>query len=153
MRYGIKRVSLCRARITVSEWTTNDCVTSHVPPFICRKTRLVNPARNVRRILVRGSMPACRLRRRKLWKFDYEVVHSEVYLNNYVVSIARSLHLPALMLSKYNINIENCSFCMFSLFNFLSVFPGGQLTPFAPMCGRPCPRRKNVVCVVCCSLL
>jgi len=25
-------------------------------------------------------------------------------------------------------------------FNFLSIFPegGGQLTPFAPMCGRPC---------------
>ena len=28
-------------------------------------------------------------------------------------------------------------FCMFSLFNFSSIFPGGQLTPFAPMCGRP----------------
>jgi len=42
-------------------------------------------ARNVRRILVRGSMPPCRLRRRK---FDYEMVHSEVYLNNYVISIA-----------------------------------------------------------------
>jgi len=27
---------------------------------------------------------------------------------------------------------------MFSLFNFSSIFPGGQLTPFAPMCGRPC---------------
>ena len=28
---------------------------------------------------------------------------------------------------------------MFSLFNFLSIFPGGggQLTPFAPVCGRP----------------
>ena len=32
-----------------------------------------------------GSMPPCRLRRRK---FDYEMVHSEVYLNKYVVSIA-----------------------------------------------------------------
>jgi len=44
------------------------------------------------------------------------------------------------VLSKYNINIENCSFfCMFSLFNFSSIFPGGgQLIPFAPMCGRPC---------------
>jgi len=31
-----------------------------------------------------GSMPPC-LRRRK---FDYEMVHSEVYLNKYVVSIA-----------------------------------------------------------------
>ena len=28
---------------------------------------------------------------------------------------------------------------MFSLFNFSSIFPGSQLTPFAPMCGRPCP--------------
>jgi len=28
---------------------------------------------------------------------------------------------------------------MFSLFNFSSIFfQGGQLTPFAPMCGRPC---------------
>jgi len=26
---------------------------------------------------------------------------------------------------------------MLSLFNFSSIFPGGQLTPFAPMCGRP----------------
>ena len=32
-----------------------------------------------------GSMPLCRLRRRK---FEYEMVHSEVYLNKYVVSIA-----------------------------------------------------------------
>jgi len=41
--------------------------------------------RNVRGILVRGSMPPCRLKRRK---FDYEMVHSEVYLDKYVVSIA-----------------------------------------------------------------
>jgi len=26
---------------------------------------------------------------------------------------------------------------MFSLFSFFIHFPGGQLTPFAPMCGRP----------------
>ena len=31
---------------------------------------------------------------------------------------------------------------MFSLFNFSSLFPGGQLTPFAPMCGRPCKHRR-----------
>ena len=35
-----------------------------------------------------GSMPPCRLRRRKFWKFVYEMVHSEVYLNTHVVSIA-----------------------------------------------------------------
>ena len=33
-------------------------------------------------------MPPCRLRRSKCWKLDYETVHSEVYLNKYVVSIA-----------------------------------------------------------------
>jgi len=33
-------------------------------------------------------MPRCRLKRRKFGKFDYEMVHSEVYLNNYVVSMA-----------------------------------------------------------------
>ena len=32
-----------------------------------------------------GLMPPCRLRRRK---FDYEMVHSEVYLSKYVVSVA-----------------------------------------------------------------
>ena len=35
-----------------------------------------------------GECPPCHLRRRKFWKFDYELVHSEVYLNKYVVSIA-----------------------------------------------------------------
>ena len=30
----------------------------------------------------------CRLRWRKFWKLDYEMVHSEVYLNKYVVSTA-----------------------------------------------------------------
>ena len=26
----------------------------------------------------------------------------------------------------------------FRFLNFSSIFPGGQQTPFAPMCGRPC---------------
>ena len=58
------------------------------------------------------------------------MVRSEVYLNKYVVSIA-PFSPP---------HSENCSFCMFSRFSFSSIFPGGQLTPFAPMCGRPCVR-------------
>ena len=37
--------------------------------------------KNVRRIFVTGSMPPCRLRRRKFCKFDYAVVHSEVLKN------------------------------------------------------------------------
>jgi len=28
---------------------------------------------------------------------------------------------------------------MFLLFKFSSIFPGGELTPFAPMCGRQTP--------------
>jgi len=28
---------------------------------------------------------------------------------------------------------KNYLFCVFSLFNFSSIFPGGQLTPFSPM--------------------
>jgi len=50
--------------------------------------RACSGTRNVRRILVKGSMPPCLLRRRKLWKFDYEIVHSGVYLTKYVVRIA-----------------------------------------------------------------
>ena len=37
---------------------------------------------------LRGSMPPCRLSRRKFRKLDYEMVRSEVYLNKYAVSIA-----------------------------------------------------------------
>jgi len=51
------------------------------------RTEKTGKPRNVRTILVRGSMPPCRLRRRKFTKFDYEMVHSGVYPNKYVVSI------------------------------------------------------------------
>jgi len=57
------------------------------------------------------------------------MVHSEVYPSKYVVSIAP--------LSPSHIH-KTALFYMFSLFNFSSIFPGGQLTPFAPMYGRPC---------------
>jgi len=43
---------------------------------------------NVRWILVGGAVPPCRLRQSKFGKFDYEMVHFEVYLNKYAVSIA-----------------------------------------------------------------
>ena len=71
-----------------------------------------------------GSMPRCRLRRRKFLKFDYEMVHSEVYLNTcgqHSAVFLTSIQKTAL-------------FCMFSLFNFFIHFSmGGQLTPFAPV--------------------
>ena len=57
------------------------------------------------------------------------MVRSEVYLNKYVVSIA-PFSTPA---------CPDCS--LFVCFRFLIFFihfsKGGQLTPFAPMCGRP----------------
>ena len=64
------------------------------------------------------------------------MVHSEVYLNKYVVSIAPFSPPPT--------HSENCCFRMFSLFNFSSIFQGGQLTPFAPMCGRPWISQSSV---------
>ena len=91
-------------------------------------------------------MPPCRLRRRKFWIFDYEMVHSEVYVKCGQHSAVLYTCLPWL-LSKYNINIENCSF--FACFRFLIFrlfFQGVQLTPFAPVYGRPCER----VCVCMC---
>ena len=94
-----------------------------------------SPARNVCRILVRGSMPPCRLRRRKFWKFDYEMVHSEVNLNKRVVSIA-PFSTPACPDCSQNINIntENCSlFCMFSLLVFHPFFQGVS-RPHLPLC-------------------
>jgi len=56
-----------------------------------------------------GSVSPCCPRRRKLWKFDYEIVHSEVYLNKYVISIA-PFSTPACPDCSRNINLENCSF-------------------------------------------
>jgi len=58
------------------------------------------------------------------------MVHSEVYLNKYVVSMTSFSLQPPIQ--------KTALFCMFSLFNFSSIFPGGQLTRFAPMFGRPC---------------
>jgi len=87
-------------------------------------------------------MPPCRLWRRKFRKSDYEMVHSEVYLNKYVVSIA-PFSTPACPDCSQDIQ-KTALFCMFSLFNFSSIFPGGQLTPFASMCGRPC---DHLLCI------
>ena len=72
-------------------------------------------------------------------KSDYEMVHSEVYLNKCVISIA-PFSTPACPDCSQNVTYKHRKllFCMFSLFNFSSIFPGGQLIPFAPMCGRPC---------------
>ena len=62
--------------------------TDHATCICSNRQYLAVVLRGVRRILVRGSMSPCRLRRRIFWKCDYETVHSEVYPNKYVVSIA-----------------------------------------------------------------
>jgi len=80
---------------------------------------------------------------------DYEMVHSEVYLNLYVVSIALFSCLPWL-LSKYNINIimsseiqKTAIFCMFSLFYLSSIFPGESADPICPYVRTPMDRGKT----------
>jgi len=78
-------------------------------------------------------MPPCRPGRRKFGKFGYEMVHSKVYLNKDAVSAA-PFSYPAFT----HPSSENWSF--FAYFRFLIFHPffqEGQLTPFAPVCGRP----------------
>ena len=126
---GLASIAGCLARVQTRVGPTKICNCCHV---------ITLPG--VRRIMVRGSMPPCRLRRRKCGKFDYEMVHSEVYLSKYVVNIAPAVLYTCLHSHPHS---ENRSFCMCSLFNFSSIFQeGGQLTPFAPMCGRPCCQRQ-----------
>ena len=68
-----------------------------------------------------------------LWKFDYEMVHSEVYLNKYVVSTA-PFSTPACPDCSQNItNIENCFFACFRLLIFHPFFQGVSW-PHLPLC-------------------
>ena len=58
------------------------------------------------------------------------MVHSKVYLNKYVVSIA-----PFSYLAFTPTPIQKTGrFCMFLLFNFSSIFPGGVSWPHLPLC-------------------
>ena len=89
-----------------------------------------------------GGMGQCTL---AAWKYDNEMVHSEVYLNKYVVSIA-PFSTPACPDCSQNITYKHRKLLFFACFRFLifrflifhPFLQGGQLTPFAPMCGRPC---------------
>ena len=60
------------------------------------------------------------------------MVHSEVYLNNYVISIA-PFSTPAFTQLPIQ---KTVLFACFRFVIFYPYFQGGQLTPFAPMCGR-----------------
>jgi len=101
--------------------------------------------RGVRKILVRGSMPPCSLRWRKFWKFAYERVHSGVYLNKYVVSIAPFSTSACPDCSQ---SIQKTA--LFSCFRFLFIihFSGGSADPIcpyvrAPMIDKTPVRNKN----------
>ena len=67
----------------VSNSTLHSQTHTHTRVYMVRHTQQFN-TKNVRRILVRG-VGQCTL---AAWKYDNEMVHSEVYLNKYVVSIA-----------------------------------------------------------------
>jgi len=60
-------------------------------------------------------------------------VHSEVYLNKYVVSIA-PFSTPAFTPPPFR---KLVFFACFRFLIFHPFFQGGELTPFAPMCERP----------------
>ena len=66
------------------------------------------------------------------WKFDYEMVHSEVYVNKYVISIAPFSPPPV-----RNSPIQKTA--LFACFRFLIFHPflQGVSWPICPMCGRP----------------
>jgi len=82
-------------------------------------------------------MPPCRLTRSKFWKFVYEMVHSEVYLNKYVVSIAPFSH-------PYS---ENCFFACFRFFIF-DPFSRGVSWPHLPLCADADVRKCHMPCRV-----
>jgi len=113
-------VSLFVACAAVMSWTISVVVKTS-----CNKTKTETKAQvpsprpqnnGVHGILVRGVNPFCRPRRRKLRKFDYEMVHSEVYLNKYAVSIVPS----QLFIACFR-------------FNFSSIFQG-VTWPHLPLC-------------------
>jgi len=71
-------------------------------------------------------------------KFDYKMVHSEVYLNNN--NNNHQLDQPVITrITSPPPPFRKLLFLHVFAFSFFIIFPGGQLTPFAPMCGRPCP--------------
>ena len=78
-------------------------------------------------------MPPCRPGRRKFGKFSYEMVHSKVYLNKDVVSAA-PFSYPAFTSTRIQ---KTGLCCIFSLFNFSSIFPGGSADSICPCVRTP----------------
>ena len=85
--------------------------------------------------LQRGHEMLHRNVRLKRTKFDYEMVHSEVYLNKYVVSIA-PFSTPACPDCCQNITFKHGKLLFFACFRFLishAVFQGVSW-PHLPLC-------------------
>ena len=94
--------------------------------------------RNVRRILVReGQCPLGTWGEENFRKFDYEMVHSEVYLNICGQHSAVLYTCLPWLLSKYNIYIENCSFLHVFAFWFFIHFSRGAADPICPYVQTP----------------
>ena len=90
--------------------------------------------KGVRRILVRGSMSPCAWGEENFENLTTKwCIHFEVYLNKYMVSIA-PFSTPAFTPPPVR---KLLFFACFRFLIFHPFFQGGQLTPFAPMCGRP----------------
>ena len=93
-------------------------------------------------------MTPCRLRRRKFRKFDYEMVHSEVYLNKYVVSIApfsKHSFTPPLFRK----------LLFFACFRFLTfhLFSRGSADPIHPHVRTPTRTRPIFTNIIMCTWL
>ena len=103
-----------------------------------RLTDSLRSSKGVRRILVRGSMPPCPLRRRKFWKFEEGYSRRGVMINNNNNNNHHQLDQPVITrITSPLPPIQKTVLCMFSLFNFSSIFPGGDSWPHLPLCADP----------------
>ena len=101
-----------------------------------RLTDSLRSSKGVRRILVRGSMPPCRLRRRKFWKFEEGYSRRRVMINNNNNNNHHQLDQPVITrITSPPPLFRKLFFACFRFLIFHPFFQGGQLTPFAPMCG------------------
>jgi len=104
-----------------------------------RLTDSLRSSKGARRILVRGSMPPCRLRRRTFWKFEEGYSRRMVMINNNNNNNHHQLDQPVITrITSPPPLFRKLLFCMFSLFNFSSLFPGGTADPICPYVRTPC---------------
>jgi len=96
----------------------------------------------VRRILLRGQCPFAAEKILKIWLRNGAFWS----ISEYICGQHSAVLYTCLPWCSQNIQKT----AVFSLFNFSSIFHGGQLTQFAPMCGRPYDRMRVTSCCCCC---